>query len=106
MPKQQRQTKVVVSLDNNKKLFGDLFDHLANFTQQEVEDTSKDLFYEIRRRTPVDTGNARDSWEFHKDANGDISIVNDVDYIIYLEEGSSQQAPSGMVRTSIAKVIK
>lgn len=115
-----------------------------------------DLFRRITKRTPVDTGRARASWDVKvgspssylppaskkrvagkgktrlgqglagnklgtgalsggkvKDVSGEIAsidgtqvvfITSNLDYMVYLEEGSSKQAPAGMVLLSIAEV--
>ncbi|MBU0651176.1 HK97 gp10 family phage protein [bacterium] len=95
---------------------------------------SFDLFKKIVMRTPVDTGRARASWKVSKDtANigftakegreyslqdalnnfkfleniypySVIYITNNLPYIEKLEFGSSKQAPSGMVRVSLAEL--
>ena len=92
-----------------------------------------DLLRRIVLRTPVDTGRARGNWQtslgpsansqldiFDVNGGGTISrgaaviggaqpfglmtIFNNVDYIRFLENGSSQQAPSGMVSVSLQEV--
>lgn len=85
-----------------------------------------DMHAEVARLTPIDTGRARANWQvgpglngislwsgFTKGATllGDVGkidliayIFNNVEYIQYLENGSSQkQAPHGMVRITVAK---
>lgn len=81
-------------------------------------------------RTPVDTGRARGGWQVRRTATendngkidagggstiaegfsvinritvpfGVIVIFNNVEYIVFLEEGSSSQAPQGMVALTI-----
>lgn len=81
-------------------------------------------------RTPVDTGRAQNNWLSKEDfphtqilsiedtspsfalqelegfakqvkAGGVIYFTNNLDYIEYLEEGSSQQAPEGMVALTV-----
>jgi len=48
--------------------------------------------------TPIDTGQARASWNVDK--RDDIyNVKNDVEYIQYLNEGSSKQAPSHFIET-------
>ena len=78
-------------------------------------------FNEVIFKTPVDTGVARRSWliGFSDDGNVGKSELNvkpqdippvgssfllysNIDYIEYLEDGSSEQAPSGMVKTTVA----
>lgn len=58
---------------------------------------------ELRRRTPVDTGNARRGW-IDSPVNspfGRSTITNSVPYIGRLNNGWSQQAPAGFVRAAI-----
>ncbi len=85
-----------------------------------------DIGSRIIRRTPVDTGRARGNWNFSldrpdtsfdpskneknrvlrkselPDIDGKhvIFIVNNLDYIVALEKGSSAQAPKGMVEVT------
>lgn len=91
-----------------------------------------DMARQIILRTPVDTGRAKGSWQvsfnslpadevrlFDKDGqetiakagdvlsgyvDGDtIYIVSNLDYMVFLEYGSSTQAPQGMVRLTVAE---
>jgi hypothetical protein len=87
-----------------------------------------DLFTKITQRTPVDTGTLRNNWAAgdgglpsppNKGGGGDSSlgnfdvgenkevtyIVNNLPYVLKMEFGGSRQAPSGMVRISVAEVI-
>jgi Bacteriophage HK97-gp10, putative tail-component len=51
---------------------------------------------DLRDATPVDTGEARDSWSVSR--NGfSWDVINTADHIKYLNEGSSQQAPAHFV---------
>ena len=52
------------------------------------KEVKEDLIVSLKRATPVDTGNARDGWKLEND-----KIVNNVEYISRLNNGSSQQAP-------------
>lgn len=94
--------------------------------------TCADLAEFVVIRTPVDTGNARAGWQpalnhlpaammVSPDPTGLSSIseanlvarsteggryvctINNVKYILELEYGSSQQAPNGMVRITLAQ---
>jgi hypothetical protein len=98
-----------------------------------VKKIAMDLWTAITLKTPVDTGRARAGWGLSIGTpiiptpptgsyppNGqaplplpDISaingrqivyILNNVDYVQHLEDGTSQQAPAGMVRISIAEI--
>lgn len=64
---------------------------------------TRDLTEEIRRKTPIDTGRARRGWRRTLTPKG-ASIHNPVPYISHLENGSSSQAPKGMIKPSINKV--
>lgn len=90
-----------------------------------------DLFAELTKRTPVDTGRARAGWGVSidvpdittvppeppegvtlpapglpnlsaVDGTQVVYILNNVVYIEALEDGHSEQAPAGMVRLSLA----
>jgi hypothetical protein len=87
-----------------------------------------DLLRRIVFRNPVDTGRSRGNWQTVVGQSNEsqveggaplatgaaviasappyslITIFNNVEYIRKLEEGSSQQAPRGMVRVSVAEV--
>lgn len=63
---------------------------------KEVEKVKKDLVNRLRSATPVDTGEARDGWRVEGDA-----IVNGVGHISNLNEGSSKQAPSFFVESTV-----
>ena len=93
-----------------------------------------EVFRRIVLKTPVDTGRARGNWligigsvpqgVLDRLASGDGSgvvfeelaklaslqpfsivwITNNLDYIEFLEQGSSRQAPNGMVALSLAEV--
>lgn len=68
------------------------------------------------KKTPVDTGNAKNSWNITEDkidtsilnsvrgnisGKNDIYITNSINYILKLENGDSKQAPKGMVASTI-----
>jgi len=54
------------------------------------------LVNKLKDATPVDTGKARDGWY----ADGD-KIKNDVEYINYLNQGSSMQAPTHFIEKTL-----
>lgn len=78
--------------------------------QESWETLAIDTFNRIVVRTPVDTGRARAGWEIEKEvlADGTIQfqITNGVHYIVFLEFGSSKQAPQGMVRKTLAEQVR
>ena len=80
--------------------------------------TALDLFGKIILRTPVDTGRAKGNWGagLNRPGNGSVSgtvatakignslfLTNNLPYIKVLEEGSSTQAPQGMVKVTVAE---
>lgn len=62
----------------------------------------------VRRRTPIDTGNARSGWDRFPPGTSQPGttqwIFNNVDYIVALEYGHSRQAPEGMARITAAEM--
>lgn len=92
-----------------------------------VTKIAMDAWEGLTMRTPVDTGRARASWTIKEGspsdtvpAGGDygapsppeavfegdesIFITSGLDYIQYLEDGSSSQAPTGMVLVTLAEL--
>lgn len=55
----------------------------------------KETYDRVVKRTPIDTGNAREHYKINKH-----DIENDVPYIERLEYGWSKQAPAGMLRVT------
>jgi hypothetical protein len=51
--------------------------------------------------SPVDTGFFRTEWQYYPQEYPVINIRNDTEYGPALENGSSQQAPYGMVRVTV-----
>ncbi len=58
----------------------------------------EDLIVSLKEATPVDTGNARDGWKLEND-----KIVNDVEYISQLNNGSSEQAPQFFIEKVVLR---
>ena len=117
---------IETSIQNNAKSFSASLAKLGSFCTENYEaivtKTVIDLFSRIVERTPIDTGRARGNWALSMDLNdaseyhdwtdqaefeykterGDtIYIYNNLVYIVPLEEGHSNQAPSGMVAISL-----
>ena len=63
------------------------------------------IFNDIVDHTPVDTGYARDHWEIDFPSDDECEISNSCDYISYLEDGHSSQAPDGMVQLALDKFL-
>lgn len=113
--------------------FGSQLTAFVSGAEKKVERTVRavklELFRSVILDTPVDTGRARGNWQATLDSpateeteNESMSValagvaanlgkVNDVSflannlpYIEELEDGSSKQAPAGMVRRNMARV--
>lgn len=71
-----------------------------------------DAFYkELKKTTPIKTGRARSGWRKYRDTKigtgqTQTVITNTVPYIGPLDEGSSKQAPQGIVEPSWAAANK
>jgi len=64
--------------------------------EKQVNLRKQKLLSELKAATPVDTGNARDSWVLRGN-----TIVNEVEYMSYLNEGTSNQAPSRFIERTV-----
>lgn len=70
-----------------------------------VEGLMADIVVTARRKTPIQSGNARRGWK--QTGRGTQSQVeNSVPYIGRLDRGSSRQAPNGIVKPTINEVAK
>lgn len=100
----------------------------THITEEVFKGTVIGLFNKVVSRTPVKTGRLRKSWRptinspsvSLKKANGDaiitkvsqaklgdsIFLVNNLPYAQKIEAGSSNQAPAGMVRVTVAEYQK
>jgi len=117
---------IITSIQNNAIDFAIELRKLAEFSDTNYEavvaETVVDLFRAILERTPIDTGRAIANWFIDFDPESDpgeydyvnargfdyslsdadtIWIYNNLEYIIPLEEGWSDQAPQGMVALSL-----
>ena len=61
---------------------------------------------EVSKRTPIDTGQARAGWEVEEKTNGNVWVENMVEYVQYLEDGHSRQAPNGFIQQAKAATIR
>lgn len=76
----------------------------AIYARQVVKSVSFAVERRIKQEMPVDTGRARASWGHGDDSiwieeDGGLSITqgSNVEYIIYLNNGHSKQAPAGFI---------
>jgi len=79
-------------------------DKIDLFLKDVVDDIQEEVLTtlqsEIKKRTPIDTGQARRGWKKRTD-----SVRNDVPYIGRLERGYSRQAPKGFTKQAIRATI-
>ena len=87
--------KVKVRIDTSK-----LEQTLRERHKAEVPKAAERLLQTLKDSTPVDTGNARDSWTLVR--QGDTTTIqNDAEYISKLNAGSSQQAPAFFIEKAV-----
>ncbi len=61
------------------------------------------MLKDLKEVTPVDTGNARDSWRKVAKPDGSFVIENDAEYIQLLNQGTSKQAPERFIESTVLK---
>lgn len=70
-----------------------------------MERVSTDVLIVARSYTPIKLGKARAGWRKYKQGR-DYSILNKVIYIDKLEQGSSKQAPRGILGPTIREISR
>lgn len=82
----------------------DLEDSLSRgLIQKGMEREAEKAKAELVEATPVDTGFARDHWELTAQGDNEILIENEAEYVKYLNQGSSKQAPSHFIENIVIK---
>lgn len=80
--------------------------------RSEIKSLANTVFQEVRKRTPVDTGQAQRGWT-NRVQNTNFEIANNVPYIGILDKGrhmtnrgmrGSKQAPKGIVGPSLNSI--
>lgn len=66
--------------------------------KKEVIPFAKTFIDQLKENTPILTGAARDSWELKRSP---LQIVSDSDYMKELNAGSSKQAPSNFIESTL-----
>jgi hypothetical protein len=90
--KAQCAEQILLWFQKYRKLSGALVNRLA-----------LNIHKRIKELTPVDTGQAQAGWLIEAEPGGSYLISNNIEYISCLENGSSHQAPHGMVRVVMAE---
>lgn len=85
-----------------KSEFG-VFDDIIKNVDNLMRNVGEEVLRRIVERTPVDTGYAQSQWHLDTDSSS-FTVSNQCEYIQYLENGHSQQAPTGMVAVTMNEV--
>lgn len=95
--------KVSVKTDKTSTLMKSI----EEFTLDEANDFIEDLYTEVKAKTPVDTGRAKNSWQTKEVTRvGEIGQVgNPQDYVKYLEDGTIHIAPQKFITSSIIRQL-
>jgi len=88
--------KASMQLTNIDETFKKLFKEHQALNKVETKRVVGNMVEELKARTPIDTGNARNSWSSYETGNG-VNVENSAEYIQYLNNGSSKQAPARFV---------
>ena len=105
----ERAEELPAQLDAAESQFNAYLERIAVQFPQQAVDVFKlkaaEVFARIKNRTPVDTGRARAGWQMSAPVETptftEITISNQVNYVVWLEVGSSRQAPQGMLRVTL-----
>jgi hypothetical protein len=80
----------------------------AQFKKLTLENTRRvaaELEKALEKATPVDTGEAQQGWKLRFTANG-AEVFNSVPHVLYLNQGSSKQAPAYFIETTALRFGK
>ena len=69
-----------------------------------IEEVAAEVLERVKDLTPVDTGFAQSQWKLDEVNEEGFEISNNANYIEYLENGSSTQAPNGMLGITLMEV--
>ena len=95
----------IVSLEvvNYKQELKRIEKEALELADAEIEDLAEYATKQLTVVTPVDTGEARRGWKLNK--NGDvILIINEVEHIVYLNNGHSKQAPQYFIEQVLSTI--
>lgn len=87
-------------MDSRVEGLSQIDDFLKQVTDDVKDEILTTLQSELKRRTPIDTGQARRGWQRRND-----TIDNRVPYIGLLEEGRSKQAPRGFTQQAVKATL-
>lgn len=87
---------------NANQIKSELESFILDYANEIIDET----YSGVRKRTPVRKGTARAGWEKQNLTKlGDSAGVgNDVDYIVYLEDGTVKMSPRNMVKRTLQDI--
>ncbi len=91
-----------MTLKGVEEEFARLFQTQKTVTKENNRKQVSTMVSELKAKTPVDTGLAQSSWKTTENENG-INVENTAEYIQYLNEGSSKQAPARFIESTALK---
>jgi hypothetical protein len=97
-----KMKSVLLNIDNT---FKELELAQEKLTKAEARRQVAAMKEDLKAATPIDTGYARSRWEVDETEDA-FYVKNDADYIQYLNEGSSKQAPAYFVESVALKYGK
>jgi hypothetical protein len=122
---EQRLARVNNTVTSSVSVFNRLMIDSFSIIKDDLVTLQKRIVLEVLRRvvlrTPVDTGRARGNWQIEvgsipkgetgKLAKGEDAeaasigwIANNLEYVVFLEDGSSGQAEAGMLEITLLEV--
>lgn len=88
------------------KLRASLLPQFSKLDKERLTVAANAALAELVAATPVDTGEAAESWSFSFEGNQRVVLQNNAAHIVFLNTGSSEQAPSYFIETIILKYGK
>ena len=108
-----------ITLTGKNSFLNKIIKRMNEIVEVQAEQNIIKLYNDIKLATPIDTGYARSRWQLQQTNSPGLSykisyspfllnvfskeysISNDAEYIIYLNKGSSQQAPAFFIENTI-----
>ncbi|BAC73226.1 hypothetical protein AQJ43_23750 [Streptomyces avermitilis] len=72
-----------------------------DFVQQDLHERAGRVVDVAQATAPVDSGRFRDSIHAEDGSDGEILVVSDLEYSVYVELGTREQAPHNTIATAL-----